>query len=165
MHHGCIAVFEYGGAMATAIGRLKYGDRADLGTRLGRTMLPAAERLLGRVDVVVPVPLHPRRLAERGYNQAALLSRPVTRALGARSAPRALVRQRDTPRQALLGRAERLVNVRQAFAVSDRASIQGARVLLVDDVRTTGATLDACAMALEAAGARDVLELVLARRS
>lgn len=165
IQHGCIAVFEYGGAMATALGRLKYGDRADLGPRLGRMMLPAAEHLRGQVDVVVPVPLHPRRLAERGYNQAALLARPVTRALGARSAPRALARYRNTPRQALLDRAERLANVRQAFAVSDRASILGARVLLVDDVRTTGATLDACAMALEAAGARDVIELVLAQRS
>lgn len=157
-------MFEYGGAMATAIGRLKYGDRADLGPRLGRAMLPAAERLAGKVDVVVPVPLHPRRLAERGYNQAALLARPVTRALGARSAPRALVRHRDTPRQAQLDRAERLVNVRQAFAVTHRASIRGARVLLVDDVRTTGATLEACTTALEAAGARDVLALVLAQR-
>lgn len=159
------AAFEYGGAITTAITRLKYEGRADLGPRLGRAMAVRAAALHGRVDVVVPVPLHPRRLAVRGYNQAALLAAPVARSLGATFAPRALERTRDTPRQALLARAARLENLDHAFAVAAPDLLANARVLLVDDVRTTGATLDACATALERSGAARVEALVLARRA
>lgn len=162
---GAIAAFEYGGAIATAVGRLKYEDRADLGPRLGAAMVGAAAQVTGAVDVVVPVPLHPRRLAARGYNQAALLAAPVARSLGARLVPRALARDFDTPRQASLDRAERLVNVRGAFHARRKSPVAGARVLLVDDVRTTGATLEACGAELERAGARTVFTLVLARAS
>jgi ComF family protein len=162
---GGAAAFEYGGALATAIARLKYEDRPDLAPRLGRAMLPAARRLDGAVDLVVPVPLHPHRLARRGYNQAALLALPVAGALGIRLAPRALVRLRDTAQQASLDRQGRLVNTQHAFIARERPLVGGARVLLVDDVRTTGATLEGCAGALIEAGARQVLALVLARRS
>jgi ComF family protein len=161
---GWLAAFEYGGAIGTAITRLKYQGRADLAERLGRSMLPAAKRI-GVVDLVVPVPLHPRRLAERGYNQAALLAARVARALGVKSAPRALSRSRDTPRQAALDRATRLLNVAGAFSVRERERVSGARVLLIDDVRTTGATLEGCIAALQGAGAQHVLALVLARRA
>lgn len=162
---GWTAAFEYGGAMAIAIGKLKYEDRADLGPLLGRSMLRAAEPLRGAVDVVVPVPLHPRRLADRGYNQAALLAAPIARALGATLAPRALERRRDTTRQASLGRARRVVNVDGVFAAREPARMRGARVLLIDDVRTTGATLGGCETALHDVGARAVLALVLAHRT
>lgn len=115
------------------------------------------------VDVVVPVPLHAGRLAERGYNQAALLARPVARVIGAPLACRALVRVRATERQASLDREARLANVVDAFAC--RGDVRGRRVLLVDDVTTTGATLNACRSALAVAGARDVVALVLASRA
>lgn len=161
---GHAAVFEYGGATATAIARLKYHDRPDLARRLGASMIRAAGAL-PEVDAVVPVPLHPRRLAERGYNQAALLSTPIARALGVPLAARALARVDDTPQQVTLDRAARLVNLERAFAARARQRLEGARVLLVDDVRTTGATLDACARALTRGGALDVTSLVLAIRA
>ena len=108
------------------------------------------------------MPLHSARLVERGFNQAALLAGPIARDLGAHVDARALMRVRDTPRQAKLDREGRLSNVRRAFEVRDPRGMNGARVLLVDDVRTTGATASACEEALTAAGVREVRSLVLA---
>ncbi len=110
----------------------------------------------------MPVPLHPLRLAERGYNQAALLARPLARDLGASFEPLALRRTRDTAQQATLARNERLTNVENVFAVRDRSIVEGRRVLLVDDVRTTGATLRECKRVILASGAREVVSTVLA---
>lgn len=149
--------------MATAILRLKYAERPDLGPRLGLAMVGAAGGSRGAIDLVVPVPLHPKRLAERGYNQAALLAAPVAAALEVPLAPRLLRRRSDTPRQAILDRGARMANVREAFVAREPA--HGKRILLVDDVRTTGATLGACAAALRAAGASRVDTLALAQRS
>jgi ComF family protein len=157
-----LAAFAYGGALATAIGRFKYEGRSDLAPRLAASLARAAAPLLGRVDLVVPVPLHGRRLAERGYNQAALLAGPVARRLGVAHAPRALVRRWDTPRLATLDRTARASSVRDAFTCA--AAVRGLRVLVVDDVRTTGATLGACAEALSRAGAGSVISLTLARK-
>jgi ComF family protein len=157
------AVFVYGGAVARALVRFKYDPRPELAApladlfRRGRAHLGAF-----RPDVVVPVPLHPSRLAERGFNQAALLAAPVAKDLGAALLARGLVRTRDTPRQAMLDRTRRLRNVSSAFEARDASLLSGKRVLLVDDVRTTGATLHACEVALRAAGAREVVCLVLA---
>jgi ComF family protein len=160
---GCAAVFIYGGAVARAVVRLKYDPRPELAAPLGDLLRRGVPLLCGYVpDVVVPVPLHPSRLVARGFNQAALLAAPVARELGATLLPRALVRTRDTPQQATLDRRERLENVRRAFSARDARAVQGKRVLLVDDVRTTGATLLACEDALRAAGAREVRCLVLA---
>jgi predicted amidophosphoribosyltransferase len=137
---GAVAAFVYGGAIADA-------------TRA---------RLL-RGCVVVPVPLHPVRLAERGFNQSALLAGPIARRLGAPFLPLALARVRDTPRQASLGRDDRLGNVRGAFAVRQPKRLRGRPVLLVDDVRTTGSTLAECTRALLEAGAGPAATAVLAR--
>ena len=160
-HH---AVFAYGGAVATAVVRLKYAGRVDLASRLGAVMAGALELLAARVDVVVPVPLHASRLAERGFDQAALLAGPVARELRTPRLARALVRTRATPRQASLDRSARNANVADAFGCPAPRVVAGKRVLLVDDVRTTGATLAACAAALHASGASEVLTLVLASR-
>lgn len=156
------AAFFYGGAVSRAITRCKYERRSDLAESLGEWLAQRATGFAGRVDVVASVPLHPRRLVERGFDQAALLARPVARQLGV-PWRRALVRSRDTPRQASLDRAGRASNVVGAFRCTD-GRIAGARVLLVDDVRTTGATLAACAEALSVSGARAVRTLVLAVR-
>lgn len=161
---GQYAVFAYGGAVAAAIVRLKYAGRFDLASRLGPLMAQVMTPLANEVDVVVPVPLHPARLAERGFDQAALLSGPVARGLRVEHAPRALSRTRATPRQASLDRSARAANVASAFRCRSPRAVQGRRVLLVDDVRTTGATLASCAEALRKAGARTVLTLVLASR-
>jgi ComF family protein len=162
---GEIAAFAYGGALADAITSFKYSDRPDLARPLAHLLVRAAAPLRGDAPtVVVPVPLHPRRLAQRGYNQSALLAAPVARALGARFAPGVLVRVHETTAQAGLGRDERLRNLEGAFVA--RLDLENpaarARVLLIDDVRTTGATLAACVSALRAAGAADVRTLVLA---
>jgi len=153
------APFLYGGPVAQAITRFKYGPVPELARPLGALLAAAARERAFSVDAVVPVPLHPTRLFERGFNQAALLARPVARALGVPLRARALARTRPTEKQAELDRSARLQNVRGAFRAR-RA--MGERVLLVDDVRTTGATQNACAEALRAAGCPRVEWLVLA---
>ncbi len=160
---GCAGAFLYGGAIARSITRFKYEGRSDLARPLSALLRRVAPLLRSaRIDVVVAVPLHPIRLAERGYNQAALLASPLARDLGASFAPLALRRTRDTAQQATLARALRLTNVEGVFAVRDRRAIDGRRVLLVDDVRTTGATLRECERVVMAAGAVSVYAAVLA---
>lgn len=163
-----LAYGSYGGALADALARLKYRDRPDLARPLSHLLLelatePAAAQLQ-RCDVVVPVPLHPRRLAQRGYNQAALLARPLARYLGRPMLASVLRRLVDTPAQALLDAAARRHNVAGAFGVRRGERVRGKVVLLVDDVCTTGATLSACAAALRSAGADAVVAIVVARR-
>jgi ComF family protein len=154
------AAFIYGGPIADAIVRLKYAGRSDLAGGLGRLLAEAARPYAGWVDSVVPLPLHPTRLRERGYNQSALLAAEVARAIGAPLDLRSLQRVRPTRDQAGLPRAERAENLRGAFAARPGRL---ARVLLVDDVRTTGATLAAGAEALQRAGAGEIRTLALAR--
>lgn len=160
---GPLAFGAYGGALAVALRRFKYENRADLGRPLGELLRRVCRRYAIEADVVIPVPLHPRRLATRGYNQAALLSGAVAREASAKLAARALVRRVDTPRQAELPRDARLENVAQAFVVNRPMVITGKRVLLVDDVSTTGATLDACRQTLEDARPAALQTLVVAR--
>ncbi|WP_437607139.1 ComF family protein [Sorangium sp. So ce834] len=157
-----VAFAPFGGAVAEGIRRFKYGDRPDLARPLGRLLLGAARDAEVSADLVVPVPLHPRRLAERGYNQAALLAAHVADGLPASMAPRALCRVRPTAQQAQLPRDLRLQNVVGAFRVRAPERVHGRRVALVDDVATTGATLAACRDALLGAGAASVTYLVLA---
>ncbi|APR83080.1 Competence protein F [Minicystis rosea] len=158
-----IAFALFGGAVADALRRLKYSGRSDLGVPLGHLVRRAARSAGIEADVVIPVPLHPARLAERGYNQAALLGAEVANELAVPLFPLALARTRHTPQQARLDRASRLGNVTGAFRVRMPAQVRGRRVLLVDDVSTTGATLAACAAALREAGAAAVTSLVVAR--
>ena len=147
-------------SLPSLIRRHKYGLDQSLQKALAEFLGDNLPYSSDDCDVVIPVPLHHRRLWWRGFNQAALLAAPVARALDARFAPSALVRTRDTTAQATLPRVHRLRNVQSAFVA--RTLLEGARVLLVDDVRTTGATLEACASALRGAGALDVRSLVLA---
>jgi ComF family protein len=144
------AAVSYAPPIDEVIHAFKYGSRPDLCRGLA-SLFPVELEL--RDCVLVPVPLHPRRLAERGYNQAALLATEIARRTSASVAARALVRTRDTPHQATLSREARLRNLGDAFVARSERALADRRVLLVDDVITTGATAAACVRALAAAGA------------
>jgi ComF family protein len=155
-----LAACSYGGPVSDALHELKYRGRLEVAPALAALLEEPARALAGRVDVVTAVPLAPARLRERGYNQSVLLARPVAQSLGVAFAPRLLVRERGGSVQVGAGRAERRRQLEGAFRA--RAA-PGLRVLVVDDVCTTGATFAEARRALEAAGARCVLTLALAR--
>lgn len=169
------AAFPYGEALATAIIRMKHGGRRDLARRFGRLLAPALRQALGAhaPDLIVPVPLHASRLRRRGFNQAleivrgALAARDAEGATAAAPRPAIAVdnlrRVRATRELGHAGPAARLAEVAGAFAVADPSAVRGRRVLLVDDVFTTGATFTACTETLRRAGADAVHVLALAR--
>jgi ComF family protein len=169
---GSGAAFVYGGAIAGAIVRMKDEKRPDLGRPLGHLLWRAIEPYAAPLQdarhrarerpVVIPVPLHPSRLADRGFNQSSLVASHVAKGLGARFWPLALGRSRDTPQETELDRAARAANVAGAFFVRNSELVGGRRIVLVDDVRTTGATLAACARVLLSAGAASVAYAVIA---
>lgn len=155
----------FSGTMRELIHNFKYGDRIELAPLLANWMAMAGQELLAECDCLVPVPLHWRRLWGRRFNQSALLAQAIARRAGRPWHPQALVRTRATAQQFGLTKSERERNVRAAFAVPDhrRGSIAGKRVLLIDDVITTGATIHAASHALLVAGARAVDVLAAAR--
>ncbi|MFW5875384.1 MAG: ComF family protein [Myxococcota bacterium] len=157
--HGS-AAYAYGGPLAEAIRRVKYGGRTDHVRALGALLEAPVREHLGLVDAVVPVPLHPARLRQRGFDHVTLLGRHVAGVLGVPLQVRRLRRWRATPAQAGLDAAARAANVRAAFEA--RPDPKRPRVLLFDDVQTTGATLRAAAEALRGAGATRVRMLTLA---
>jgi ComF family protein len=160
-----VAAFVYGGSIASAIARMKYEGRPDLARPLADLLWASIEphrRALAGV-VVVPVPLHPARFAERGFNQSALIGYCIARRLRASLDTRTLARTRDTPRQATLDRLRRAENVAGAFVVRRTDRVARRSIALIDDVRTTGATLEACSQALRRAGAAYVRWFVVAQ--
>lgn len=159
------AVFRYDDASKALILRLKHADRLDGVAAFGRWMARAGADLLRTADLLVPVPLHRWRLLARRYNQAALLALAIGRISGVAADPLILERTRRTPSQGHLGHDARARNVAGAFRVAPRraARLEGKRVVLVDDVLTSGATVDECAKMLLKAGARSVDVLTLGR--
>jgi ComF family protein len=157
------AACVYGGPVGLAVRRLKYSQERHLVEPLAALLQESLESRPIAVDALVPVPLDAARGRDRGYNQATLLAAPVASALGVALAPGWLRRTRATRPQVGLSGRERRANVRGAFACPEPAAVAERRVLLVDDVMTTGATLEACAEALVAAGAAGVWGLVVAR--
>jgi ComF family protein len=153
------------GPVREGIHVLKYGGKAEIAPLLARYLVtafaqPPWPQLRPQIDGVTPVPLHPQRLAERGYNQAELLARAFCQAVGLPLRPQWLERQRFTHSQVGLTALERRENVVDAFIAS--AEVRGRTLLLMDDVYTTGATLHACAKAALHAGARQLFALALA---
>jgi ComF family protein len=155
----------YEGSLRAAVHALKFAGRRRAAARLAELLLEseAVARLVATSDVLVAVPLHPRRLRERGFNQAALLASALALRAARPCCPDALVRRLDTAPQAGLTAAARRRNVRAAFAVRRKASVAGRTITLVDDVVTTGATALACGRELLAAGAREVRLVSVAR--
>ena len=166
--HGVAWAADYEGAARRLIHGFKFEGMDYLGRPLGRAAAARLLPLLGALppcDLVAPVPLHPFRRLRRGFNQSRILAAAFAAGLGRPLAPGLLRRAVIGRRQVGLGRPERLTALQGAFRVPvrSRASLAGARVLLVDDVMTTGATLAACAGALREAGAGSVLGCVVAR--
>ena len=145
--------------------QLKHADRTDLAPLFACWLSRSARGLIADADVLIPVPLHRRRLLARRYNQMAEIARPLARITGLTYLPDSLIRTRATDSQGGKSGTGRRRNVAQAFAVPDgkASGLAGKRVLLIDDVLTTGATAEACAMALKQAGAARVDLAVIAR--
>lgn len=144
-----------------ALHRLKYGRDVSLAPPLAAVLAERAPK--ADHDLILPVPLHRSRLQWRGFNQSLLIARGLPPGAGGRLDRWTLARRRATPPQVGLGERERRKNVRKAFVVTRADAVRTARVLLVDDVMTTGATADECARVLRRAGAREVDVLVLLR--
>jgi ComF family protein len=159
------AAVRYDDVARTLVHALKYQDRTDLAPAMGRWMARAGHELLGEADALVPVPLHWRRGWSRRYNQSGALARVIERQTGVKLASEVLRRVRPTQQQIGLSKAERASNVQGAFKVAPerKADIAGRRIILIDDVLTSGATTDACARALLRAKAAQVDVLVFAR--
>jgi ComF family protein len=157
------AAVRYDDISRALVHSLKYGDRLDLAPTMGQWMARAGRELLVDTDALVPVPLHWRRQWARRFNQSAALAGIISRLAGVTVVHGGLKRVRATPQQVGKSKAERADNVQGAFRVADGSDIAGRRLVLIDDVLTSGATADACARALLRAGAGRVDVLVFAR--
>lgn len=159
------AVLRYDSVSKPLVLRLKHHDDAALAPSLGRWMARAGIGVLNGADAIIPVPLHYKRLVKRRYNQSALLARAISQASGVPIWPEVLGRLRSTPPQAGLPARTRRQNVRGAFAVppAQASRLRGMTLVLVDDVFTTGATVNSCAETLLHAGAKEVRVLTLTR--
>jgi ComF family protein len=158
-----LARYPFEGAIRAALVELKYGSRTRLAPHLALALEAALEARPISFDVIVPVPLAPGRHQARGHNQSELLARALAAERDIELAPSVLHRKHETRPQTGLSARERRINMRGAFLAEQDGSLEGRRVLLVDDVCTTGATLDACAQAVLDAGAAGVWAVVVAR--
>jgi len=156
------SLFPYQSPLKEAIILFKYRGKRSLTKPFLQTMIPALPTL-PTIDVLMPVPLHPQRLREREYNQSLLLAHGLSQHLQIPLLLSCLLRVRPTVPQTSLSKKERLTNLHRAFAVNDASRIKGQRILLIDDVFTTGTTLHECAKTLRKAGSGPVYGLTLAR--
>lgn len=153
---------NFTGGLRNAIHRLKYHRDISLAEILSRPLIELIAQLNWSIDIIVPVPLSSDRQKSRGYNQSALIALPVALGLDMRYQPKSLIRVKDTNSQVGLSLRQRYANVSGAFE-SETAIVNEKRILMIDDVVTSGATLNECAKALLNAGARDVYAVTIAR--
>ncbi len=158
----CTAAFEYGGQIAVALKQLKFLGRNDIAKSLAPLLLPSFQLSAQRCDLALPIPLHRKRLRQRGFNQSQRLLLPLAKSCDLPVSRNALSRVRHTLPQARLSASKRASNLQNAF-VANAPKVTGKRVLLLDDIRTTGQTLRQATCALLRAGASEVHCFVVAR--
>ncbi|AGC69539.1 phosphoribosyltransferase [Thermoclostridium stercorarium subsp. stercorarium DSM 8532] len=166
------SAFEYEGNVREAIHRLKFGETPHNASVLVDLSFPFLESFLKnetfksvmKYDIIIPTPLHPRRKRQRGYNQSELIASRLSYHMNVPALKGVLVKKINTPPQSRLGRGERLINLVGVFSVKKPGLVKGRRILLVDDIMTTGSTLEHCAKALKNAGAAYIDAYVVAIR-
>ena len=159
------SVVRFDDFSARLVHALKYNDHTELAPALARLIVNSGQEVLSDADYIVPVPLHRRRLRQRKFNQAQLLAKFISRVTGIKTIPDLLIRTKDIPSQSGLNRRQRITNVCTAFSIDPRHAnlIRGSRIIIVDDVVTTGATLNECSKCLLLAGSSKVYGLSFAR--
>jgi len=153
---GACSVFEFSGIVQSALHRFKFEGEVDMAEAFGLYMAKKLKERKWKIDVILPVPLHEKRMSDRGYNQSYLLSAEIGRECGIDVLDGALIRKRHTESQVSLPKFGRIHNVKGAFAMVDSKCIKGKSVLIVDDIMTTGATLNECSRILRESGARNI---------
>lgn len=161
---GVVCAGKYQHSLKKAIRDYKFNERPSFYRAFGELIADKVNRTLNQypLDVIVPVPMSRKRIAQRGYNQAALIALRASQILSVPLEAKSIVKVKDTQRQSSLGRQERLINLNGAFEVTSSCSYVGKTVLLIDDIITTGSTLNECSKALKAAGAKYVFGAVIA---
>jgi len=159
------AACRYEGVLKEVLRLFKYKNALSLLNAFSRLLAEFIDRNIDmkNIDLIIPVPLHPVKLRERGFNQARLLAQPIAKRYNVPISVSNLIKVRYTKPQSFLNRTQRLRNLNGAFSVKKRASLKGKRILLIDDVYTTGTTVAKASYALKRAGAEDVKALTLAR--
>jgi ComF family protein len=157
------AVFAYDDFSKSIILSFKHGDRTDIAPYFGKLLYQYGKEILSECDYIIPVPLHWSRLLKRKYNQSSLIAKELEKISGKKCLYNNLKRIKQTPSQGHKTKKERFQNIKNALKVSNPEPIKGKTIVLIDDVYTTGATLNECARVLLASGAKSVMGLVVAR--
>ena len=151
IHASTFAYFINDGLLQHLLHGLKYGNKQDIGRFLGAEFAYSLLQLtdwITTIDLIIPVPLHPKKEQARGYNQSMLLAEGMSKVLNIPATDKLLLRVKHTDSQTKKSRADRLTNMQGAFSISNTATLKNKHILLIDDVLTTGATLEACALVL-----------------